>query len=563
MSDRSDRGTDRPSQGAPPPRPWWHDAVIYQVYPRSFQDSDADGVGDLPGIARRLDYLTWLGVDAIWLSPIYPSPLVDFGYDVADYTAVDPVYGTLGDLDRLIAETHARGLRLILDLVPSHTSDQHPWFQASRSSRDDPKRDWYLWRDPAPDGGPPNNWLSHFGGSAWELDPRSGQYYLHSFVPEQPDLNWRNPEVLDAMAGVMRFWLDRGIDGFRVDVIHNLLKDEAFRDDPPNPDFVAGPGVNPYHALLHRHSTDQPGVHGLLRWFRRVIDAYPGRVLIGEVEYGSSEERLARFYGQGEELHLPLNFSLMTLPWRSPVIAEHLARYDAALPAGACPTFVIGNHDRARVATRIGPAQARVAAMLLLTSRNAPFVYYGDELGMRNVDLAPEHQRDPWGLRVPGHGRDPVRTPMRWDASDHAGFTTGEPWLPVGDDAGTENVARLREDERSILTLYRRLLALRRGDAAFTRGRQRVLPAAGDVVGYLRGDGKRRVWVALNLGSREVEVVVPVPGTGEVVLSTWLDREEEPVGGALRLRADEGCVVVFGGGEGVPAGRWPSSRLVA
>ncbi|MFU8890007.1 MAG: alpha-amylase family glycosyl hydrolase, partial [Trueperaceae bacterium] len=533
-----------------PPRPWWHDAVVYQVYPRSFQDADGDGVGDLAGIVLRLDYLTWLGVDAIWLSPIYPSPLVDFGYDVSDYTAVDPVYGTLDDLGRLIAEAHARGLRLILDLVPSHTSDRHPWFQASRSSRDDPKRDWYLWRDPAPDGGPPNNWLSHFGGRAWTWDAATGQYYLHSFVPEQPDLNWRNPEVLDAMAGVMRFWLDRGIDGFRVDVIHNLLKDEAFRDDPPNPDFVPGPGANPYDALRHLHSSDQPDVHRLLRWFRRQIDAYPGRVLIGEVEYGSSVERLARFYGDGDELHLALNFSLMTLPWTSAAIADHLARYDAALPAGACPTFVVGNHDRARVATRIGPAQARVAAMLLLTARNTPFVYQGDELGMRNAELGPEHQRDPWGLRVPGHGRDPVRTPMRWDASGHAGFTTGEPWLPVGDDAGTENVARLREDERSILTLHRRLLALRRGDPVLTRGRQRVLPVAGDVVGYLREDGERRVWVALNLGSREVEVETPGAGGGTIALSTALDREGETVGRSLRLRGDEGCVVVLGRNSG-------------
>ncbi len=545
MSHRTSRATRSHSA---PPHPWWHDAVIYQVYPRSFQDADGDGVGDLAGIARRLDYLTWLGVDAIWLSPIYPSPLVDFGYDVSDYTAVDPVYGTLDDLDRLVAETHARGLRLILDLVPSHTSDRHPWFQASRSSRDDRKRDWYLWRDPAPDGGPPNNWLSHFGGRAWTWDAGTGQYYLHSFVPEQPDLNWRNPEVLDAMAGVMRFWLDRGIDGFRVDVIHNLLKDEAFRDDPPNPDYVPGPGANPYDSLRHLHSSDQPDVHRLMRWFRRQIDAYPGRVLIGEVEYGSSVERLARFYGDGDELHLALNFSLMTLPWESAAIADHLSRYDAALPPGACPTFVIGNHDRARVATRIGPAQARVAAMLLLTSRNTPFVYYGDELGMRNAELGPEHQRDPWGLRVPGHGRDPVRTPMRWDATKNAGFTAGEPWLPVGDDAGTENVAWLREDEHSILTLVRRLLALRRGDPVLTSGRQRVLPVAGEVVGFLREDRERRVWVALNLGPREVEVETPGAAGGTIALSTGLDREGDTVGRSLRLRGDEGCVVVVGAG---------------
>jgi len=528
-------------------RPWWHEAVIYQVYPRSFQDADGDGVGDLAGIVQRLDHLTWLGVDALWLSPIYPSPLVDFGYDVADYTAVDPAYGTLDDLDRLLAEAHARGLRVILDLVPSHTSDQHPWFVASRRSRSDPKRDWYLWRDPAPGGGPPNNWLSHFGGAAWTFDAGTGQYYLHSFVPEQPDLNWRNPAVLDAMADVMRFWLERGVDGFRVDVIHNLLKDAAFRDDPVNPDFVPGPGANPFHALLHVHSTDQPGVHELMRWFRRQIDAYPGRVLIGEVEYGSSVERLARFYGDDDELHVALNFSLMTLPWESGVIADHLARYDAALHPGACPTFVIGNHDRARVATRVGSAQARVAAMLLLTSRNTPFVYYGDELGMRNVALAPEHQRDPWGLRVPGHGRDPVRTPMRWDATANAGFTAGVPWLPVGEDAAFDNVQRLSRDERSILTLYRRLLEMRRGHAVFTRGHQRVLPVEGDVVSYLRDDGQRSAWVVLNLGPAGAEVATPSDLGGTIALSTSLTREGESVGRSLWLGPDEGCVVVFGG----------------
>jgi alpha-glucosidase len=527
--------------------PWWHDAVIYQVYPRSFQDSDGDGVGDLTGIAQRLDYLTWLGVDAIWLSPIYPSPLVDFGYDVSDYTAVDPVYGTLADLDRLLAEAHARGLRLILDLVPSHTSDQHAWFRASRSSRSDPKRDWYLWRDPAPDGGPPNNWLSHFGGSAWELDPHTDQYYLHSFVPEQPDLNWRHPEVMEAMAAVMRFWLDRGVDGFRVDVIHNLLKDEAFRDDPPNPDYVPTPGVNPYHALLHRYSTDLPDVHRLLRWFRDQVDVYPGRVLIGEVDYGSSVERLAKFHGDGDELHLALNFSLMTLPWMSAAIADHLARYDAGLPPGARPTFVIGNHDRSRVASRLGPEQARVAAMLLLTSRNTPFVYYGDELGMTDADLAPEHQRDPWGIRVPGHGRDPVRTPMRWEASENAGFTSGEPWLPIGADADVRNLAGQRQEEGSMLTLYRRLLEWRRSAPVMTRGRQRVLPVEGDVVGYVREDGGQRVWVALNLGAGEALVMKPIDGKGRVVLSTGLDREGETVQGSLRLRPDEGCVIAFGG----------------
>jgi alpha-glucosidase len=538
-------GRDATRRGA---RPWWHDAVIYQVYPRSFQDSDGDGIGDLPGIESRLEYLRSLGVDALWLSPIYPSPLADFGYDISNYTDVDPTYGTLEDFDRLLAHAHDLGMRLILDLVPNHTSVAHSWFVSARSSRGDRYRDWYLWHDPAPDGGPPNNWLSVFGGSAWTFEPTTGQYYLHSFLPEQPDLNWRNPEVVAAIRDVMRFWLDRGVDGFRVDVIHFLLKDARFRDDPPNPDFVAASGTNPWHGLRHQHSSDLPEVHDLVRGFRRTIDAYDDRVLIGEIEYGSSPERVCSYYGDGDELHLPLNFALMTLPWHAPSIAAFMTEYDARVPRGASPSYVLANHDRSRVASRIGTSQARVAAMLLLTARNTPFVYYGDELGMPDAALPPERTLDPWGKRVPGHGRDAVRTPMRWNASRRGAFTAGQPWLPADAVPAGIDVASQLDDPGSMLALYRRLLALRRERPVLRHGSQHVWTVDDDVLVLQRELGGRRVVIALNLGDVERSCPLPSAATPVVLLSTHLDRAGESPPGTLTLRPNEGCIVDLGGG---------------
>src|SRR3954462_9027466 len=418
---------------------WWQTGVIYQIYPRSFQDSNGDGVGDLRGIIRRLPYLAELGVDAIWISPIFVSPMADFGYDIADYTEIDPLFGTLQDFDALAAAAHQLGLKIILDLVPNHTSDWHPWFLESRSSRANPKRDWFLWRDPAPDGGPPNNWLSCFGGSGWQLDPQTGQYYYHAFLPEQPDLNWRNPEVVDAMLGVLRFWLDRGVDGFRVDVLWHLVKDARFPDTPPNPAWKAG--MDPYQALAPVHTTDQPEVHGIIRRMRALFDEYRGRGIIGEIYL--PVERLVQYYGADlSGAHLPFNFQLIAAKWDARHIARLIEEYEAALPRGGWPNWVLGNHDQHRIATRVGRAQARVAAMLLLTLRGTPTLYYGDEIGMQDVPIAPSQVQDPFEKNVPGKGlgRDPERTPMRWDASENAGFTTGEPWLPLGDDWQVANV---------------------------------------------------------------------------------------------------------------------------
>jgi alpha-glucosidase len=520
---------------------WWQRGIVYQVYPRSFMDSDGDGTGDLAGVRSRLDYLCELGVDALWLSPIYPSPMKDFGYDVADYTGVDPVFGTLAEFDRLVEAAHARGLKLILDFVPNHTSDRHPWFLESRASRHNPKRDWYLWRDPGQGGGPPNNWLSNFGGSAWHYDAATGQYYYHAFLPEQPDLNWRNPEVVEAMLGVLRFWLERGVDGFRVDVLWHLVKDAGFADNPANPDWRDG--MDPYQALVPLYSADRPEVHGLVRQMRALLDRYRSRVLIGEIYLPL--ERLVEYYGvdsNGElsGAHLPFNFQLLFVLWNARALARLIADYERMLPAGAWPNWVLGNHDRPRIASRVGPAQARVAAMLLLTLRGTPTLYYGDEIGMRNVAVPPEAVQDPLERRVPGIGlgRDPVRTPMQWSAAANAGFSTGRPWLPLAGDYEDVNVAAQQADPKSMLALHKALIALRRAEPALQLGKLELVETSGNVLAYMRED---RLLVALNIGSRDERMALP--RAGAIVLSSHLDRSGERVAAALHLRPDEGVVL--------------------
>jgi alpha-glucosidase len=519
---------------------WWQRGVIYQVYPRSFADSNGDGIGDLAGVISKLDYLQWLGVDAIWLSPIFPSPMADFGYDVSDYVGIDPVFGTMDDFDRLLEEAHARGLRVILDFVPNHTSDQHPWFIDSRTSRQHPKRDWYIWRDGREDGTPPNNWMSHFGGSAWEWDEATAQYYYHAFLPQQPDLNWRNPQVQAAMTDVLRFWLSRGVDGFRVDVIWLLIKDLEFRDNPLNPAF--SPMLAPHDQYLHVYSSDRPEIHDVIAILRAALEEYGDRVMIGELYL--PVDRLVAYYGRGGEgVHLPFNFQLLQLPWKAAGLNQAIREYESALPAFGWPNWVLSNHDRSRIATRIGAQQARVAAMMLLTLRGTPTLYYGDELGMSDVPIPPERVQDPFEKRVPGQGfgRDPHRTPMQWDRLPNAGFTTGEPWLPVGPDFTTENVAAQREDPHSMLTLHRRLLALRRS-RALTGGQYGWLPPAGDVIAYARSHGEERFVIVLNLGDATSSYAVPATKGAVIELSTYLDREG-PSGEVVDVRAHEGLVI--------------------
>ena len=525
--------------------PWWRRGVVYQVYPRSFSDSDGDGVGDLPGIAAKLGHLRALGVDAVWISPFYPSPMRDFGYDVTDHREVDPLFGTLEDFDRLLARAHALGIRVILDYVPNHTSDLHPWFAESRASRESPRRDWYVWRDPAPGGGPPNNWLSTFGGSAWTLDAATGQYYLHTYLREQPDLNWRNPAVEAEMLEVMRFWLDRGVDGLRVDAVQNVIKDDRFRDNPPNPAFR--PGDDPFTRLLRVHSGDRPEVHGVIAKMRRVVEAYAGdRVLIGEIY--NTVERLVAYYGEdGRGCHFPYNFQLIVLPWKAREIDAAIRRYESLLPPGAWPSWVLGNHDRPRIASRVGRAQARVAAVLLLTLRGTPTIYYGDEIGMTDVPIPPDQVRDPFELNVPGMGlgRDPERTPMQWSAAPGAGFTTGAPWLPLADDYRETNVETQRCDPGSMLALHQRLLALRRAAPALAIGACAPVAAEGDMLAYVREHTGSRFLVALNLGPSPASLAFD--GAGEVVLSTHLDARDALVRGRVALRGDEGVVVRLSG----------------
>lgn len=497
--------------------------MVYQIYPRSFADANGDGVGDLEGIRGRLDHLAWLGVDAIWLSPFYPSPMADFGYDVADYCDVDPLFGSLSDFDRLLADAHARDVRVILDWVPAHTSAEHPWFRASRASRTGAKRDWYVWRDPAPGGGPPNNWLSVFGGSAWEWDEATEQFYLHSHLVEQPDLNWRNPEVVKAQHDVLRFWLDRGVDGFRIDVIHKIAKHPELPDNPTIP----GREGHGYGAQQHLHDENHPDVHAFLRDVRRVLDGYPERTSVGEV-YILDPEVAASYYGRGDELHLAFNFSFLHTPFEAGAFRREVERFEAALPPDAWPDQVLSNHDVARHASRYdhpehGEARARLAALMLLTLRGTPFLYYGEEIGMRDVPIPEDRLKDPlaWTLH-PNVSRDPERTPMPWEPGDGHGFTSGDPWLPFGDDAGSRNVAAQREDRASLLWLYKNLLALRRAEPALHRGDYASLPAPEGVFAYERRDGAARAWVALNFSDAEVAP----------------ELDAAPVRGGLRTRPD-------------------------
>ena len=515
------------------PHPWWESGVIYQIYPRSFRDADGDGVGDLAGMIERLDHVARLGVDAIWLSPVFPSPMADFGYDVADYTGIEPLFGDMADFDRLVSEVHARGLKLILDFVPNHSSDQHPWFIESRSSRDSEKRDWYIWRDPAADGGPPNNWISDFGGSSWEWDAVTGQYYLHAFLKEQPDLNWRHPALRAAMMDVLRFWMDRGVDGFRIDVLWHIVKAGGLPDNPPNPAWR--PGIRERDRLLQTNSTDQPEAHAIAHDMRRLADSFGDRVLIGEIFLPNDAH--ARWYGTPDrpEVHLPFNFQLIENGWDAATLTRTIADYEASLPPHGWPNWVIGSHDAPRIAARIGQAQARVAAMLLLTLRGTPTLYQGDEIGIGEVPIPPDRIRDPQHFREPelDIGRDRSRTPMPWNDQPNAGFSRSEPWLPLNPDWPTRNVAAQEADPRSMLSLYRALLALRRREPALSVGEFEPLPMADGVLAYRRQSGDRTICVYLNLTDDDVST----DWSGSPILSTLTD---DPQAGVLR--ANEGLL---------------------
>ena len=521
--------------------PWWQTGLIYHIYPRSFQDRNGDGVGDLPGITQRLDYLYWLGVDAIWISPVYPSPMADFGYDVSDYNDIHPLFGTLADMDELIATAHERGIRVILDFVPNHTSDQHPWFLESRSSRDNPKRDWYIWRDPAPNGGPPNNWISRFDGqSAWEWDQTTGQYYLHSFLAEQPDVNWYNPDLRRAMLDVLRFWFERGIDGFRVDVVYRAMKDRQLRDNPPNPDWQ--PGIDPSKRLIEKYTKNTAESHQLNRWLRQVADEYEEKVLIGEMNIPLVD--LVAHYGAGDEFHLPQNTNIPRTEWTAESIRSLADRYQALLGPDDWPNWVLGNHDVQRVASRAGRAQSRVALMLLLTLRGTPINYYGDEISMADVAIPPDRVQDPWEINVPGLGlgRDPERTPMQWSAEANAAFCLPQatPWLPLADDYEQVNVATQQADPQSMLLMVKRLIEIRRQSLALPVGSYQALDTPLGLFAYLRVHGDERRLVVLNFTDRPQQWQPPFV-LERLLLSTEMDGEAG-VGSetAVSLRPNEG-----------------------
>ncbi len=524
--------------------PWWKSGIIYQVYPRSFMDSNGDGIGDLQGIISKLDYLAWLGIDAIWISPIYPSPMADFGYDVSDYVDINSIFGSLEDFDALIAEASIRQIKVVLDLVPNHTSDQHPWFIESRSSRDNPKRDWYIWADAKADGSPPNNWLAYFGGPAWTWDEKTGQYYLHNFLPQQPDLNYRNPLVVEAMKGVIRFWLGRGVAGLRVDVIDRMMKHPDLVDNPPNPGFEEGVS-NPQSRFLRVNSEQHPDVHDLIRELRRTFNEFGDRPIIGEIDYSTDPKFIASYY-YGDRLdgmQIPFNFALTMLPWDAKTLQSFIDAYDKAVPQGGQPNYVLANHDRSRIASRLGMAQARVAAILLLTLRGTPTLYYGDEIGMTDVEIEPEQYRDPQGINL-GISRDPQRTPMQWDATPNAGFSTGYPWLPVAPDYAANNVEAEQNQPDSMLALYRRLIAVRRANPALVSGSYRSLDSeADDCFVYLREAGGQRFCIALNLGERIRSLALRGLGQGRIVVSTHMDRGDIVDLASLHLRENEGVVI--------------------
>jgi glycosidase len=509
---------------------WWKKAVIYQIYPRSFQDTSGNGIGDLNGITERVPYLAeTLGIDAVWSSPFYPSPMKDFGYDISNYRDIDPVFGTLEDFDKLLRAMHEAGLKLIIDLVPNHSSDQHPWFLESRSSRMNPKRDWYVWEDPKPDGSPPNNWLSVFGGGAWEWDVQTEQYYLHSFLKEQPDLNWRNPEVQSAIFEEVKFWLERGVDGFRIDVAHFIMKDPQLRDNPLNPSqgkSIHKP-LGEYDSQIHLYDKGHPDIHRVYRDFRKLLDEYSTtqpRMSMGEIHIFEWEEWV-QYYGQElDEIHFPINFTLLGAEWEAERIRDLVEELEGHLPAGAWPNYVLANHDDKRISSRYGKERVRSAATLLLTLRGTPCLYYGDEIGMEDVDIPPELCLDPAGLRQEGQGRDPNRTPMQWSSAPWAGFSpqaTDKTWLPVAENYPEINVDQQIKDPDSTLNFYRKLLQVRKENTALQIGLYRSLPDAPEnCFLYYREHGEDKILVAINFSDRKQILDIPDLENATLLLSS-------------------------------------------
>jgi len=527
---------------------WWRDGVIYQIYPRSFADSNNDGIGDLHGIISKLDYLSELGVDAIWLSPIYPSPDKDFGYDVADYFDIDPKFGTMADFDHLLHEAHKRNMHIVMDLVLNHISDQNTWFQASKSSRDNPYRDWFIWHEnPKGKQYPPNNWQSAFGGPGWEYDETTRQYYFHMFLIEEPDLNWRNSDVYKKIMDVFKFWLDRGVDGFRLDVFNEYFKDAQFRDNPPKL------GIRPFEWQKHIFDINRPEMMGALKDIRTILDSYPERYAVGETFLATTSEEAANYIGP-DKLHAAFDFTFLTNPWNPKCFSSVITKWDSLLSGNSWPNYVLNNHDEPRSATRYGKGEKdgrlKVAAAMLLTLRGTPFLYYGEEIGMRDIKFKRSEILDPvgkhyWPFFI---GRDGCRSPMQWDSSENAGFSKGKPWLKVHPNYLQRNVKAQSEDPNSLLNFYKHLLTIRKTTPALQKGSFVSLPCNQHrLLAYLRQDVDQTVLVVLNFSHRKARMAMGPQLRGkdwQLLLSNKRKQVPEIKNGWLPLVGDEASLYI-------------------
>ena len=521
----------------------WGKRIVYQIYPRSFKDSNGDGIGDLNGIAEKLDYLKDLGIDAIWLSPIYCSPMRDFGYDISDYYDIDPIFGTLADFDNLIKKAHDLNIKVLMDFVPNHTSFEHPWFKESRSAKDNPKRNWYIWRPPKKNGDAPNNWLSHFGGTAWEFDKKTREYYLHTFDVSQPDLNWRNPQVVKEILKVMRYWMKRGVDGFRVDVAYFLFKDPFFRDEPYNPTYLPEQNIQ-YDSLLHIYTNALPETLNMLKILNKVINEFEDRFMVCEI-YTFLHEIVNLYKIVDHHSFAPFNFSFISLPWKAQEQKKFIDQFDELVGHDYFPTYVLGNHDQPRISTRLGRDSARTATLLQLTLRGIPFIYYGEELGMKNVEIPEEKTKDPMAVNMKqlNFGRDPERTPMQWDNSQFGGFSNVEPWLPLEKDFKRKNVVSETKDSQSFLNLYKAIIHLRKKRASLREGKLIPLTLKNQqMLGFMRQKGKEKTLILTNFSQAEQKVELP-QGGWTTILSTKMDIEDRKEKLTVNLRPSEGIML--------------------
>ncbi|GIW61230.1 MAG: oligo-1,6-glucosidase [Patescibacteria group bacterium] len=526
---------------------WARNKVIYHIYLRSFYDTTGDGIGDLRGIIKKLSYLNdgtenSLGIGGIWISPFFSSPMADFGYDVADYCSVDPLFGTMKDFDELLLECKKRDIAIIIDFIPNHTSSKHPWFIESSSSRSNPKRDWYIWKDPKPDGSPPNNWLARFGGSAWTFDKKTGQYYYHSFLPEQPDLNWHNPQVREAMFQCLSFWLDKGVKGVRIDAVEHLYKDPAFKDEPLNPEY--NPSTDdPYHQLLHIYTRGRKESVQIVKQICDFLKQYDDVYVISEAKI--SPKLMAEWQRVcGYLNYSPLNFPFVNLPWDAHAYRSYIDIYDKEIGEIYWPNYFLSNHDEPRVVARVGKERARILAMMLLTLRGTPFLYYGDEIGIGYVPIPPDKIQDPYEKRVPGKGlgRDPVRTPLPWNDGVYGGFSIHEPWLPLNPDYKTCNIETQQKDKRSMLSLYKMLIHYRNRSKSLRLGTYQSIDCGNrDILAYERLFASEKHLIMLNFSSESQ--TVHYNGRGILICTTYLDRKMEKSSlSSFLLRPYEGCL---------------------